>query len=250
MHLDYPQKESGLYVLSRNDIEDIAYGVLSEHMPIALSKPQPVDIQWLAEEEYGLEITHRFLTYDTSILGLIAFARQNFKLLDHRFNPVTETLEEGTIVIEQSLLGRKDRTRYRFTMAHEASHWLIHRPFHSPTNKQFECRTVSQSYIACRSQDIEGLGKGYLDDDIAWQEWQADTLAAALLMPKEMFIWASERAFRQIGLNRIPRNILIGRDAFYQVLQYLSATFEVSLQAAKIRLKNLNIYSGTVKSAY
>lgn len=44
MHLDYSQKKSGLYVLGRNDIEDIARGILSEHMPEALAKPQPVDI--------------------------------------------------------------------------------------------------------------------------------------------------------------------------------------------------------------
>ena len=155
MHLDYPQKSNGLYLLNRQNIEEIATGILEEHMPAVLNSPCAVNIKWLAEEEYGLDIQHYFLTYDSSILGLIAFARENITVIDNTFHKIKTEVEEGTVIIERTLMGRSNFCRYRFTLAHEVSHWLIHRPFHSPTNKQYECRTANQSYIACRITDIE-----------------------------------------------------------------------------------------------
>ena len=95
-------------------------------------------------------------------------------------------------------MGRSNFCRYRFTLAHEVSHWLIHRPFHSPTNKQYECRTVNQSYIACRSADIEN--KKHINKyDTDWQEWQADSLASALLMPQNTFTDACMRISSELN---------------------------------------------------
>ena len=68
MHLNYPQKSNGLYILSRDNIDDIATRVLTEYMPTVLKHPSPVDIKHLAEEEYGLLIKHEFITCDASVL--------------------------------------------------------------------------------------------------------------------------------------------------------------------------------------
>lgn len=239
MHLNYPQKANGLYLLKRNDIEEIATGVLKEHMPDVLNTPKAVDVNWLAEEEYGLDIQHHYLTLDRSILGLIAFAKESIELMDIMFHPYEAEIEEGTIIIERSLTGYNKVTRYRFTEAHELSHWLIHRSFHSPTNKQYECRRANQKLIACRSNDIEST-KYNKRDDYDWMEWQADAMAAAILMPKDTFSEACESISKKLGINPVSLPISsLSKRSGYQLVKYLADLFNVSCSAVTIRLKNL-----------
>lgn len=241
MHLDYPQKTNGLYLLNRQNIEEIETGILEEHMPAVLNSPCAVNIKWLAEEEYGLDIQHYFLTYDSSILGLIAFAHENITVMDNTFNKIITEIDEGTVIIERTLMGRSNFCRYRFTLAHEVSHWLIHRPFHSPTNKQYEFRTAIQSYIACRSADIENK-KHINRDDTDWQEWQADSLAAALLMPRNTFTDACMKISSELGIRFSQlQSAKIEKCVAYTFVKKLAELFQVSATAVSIRLKNLGI---------
>ena len=119
--------------------------------------------------------------------------------MDNTFHKIITEIDEGAVIIERTLMGRSNFCRYRFTLAHEVSHWLIHRPFHSPTNKQYECRTANQSYIACRSADIENK-KHINRDDTDWQEWQADSLTAAMLMPRNTFTDACMKISSELGI--------------------------------------------------
>lgn len=241
MHLDYPQKNNGLYLLNRQNIEEIATGILEERMPAVLNSPCAVNIKWLAEEEYGLDIQHYFLTYDSSILGLIAFDHENITVMDNTFHKIITEIDEGTVIIERTLMGRSNFCRYRFTLAHEVSHWLIHRPFHSPTNKQYECRTANQLYIACRSADIENK-KHINRDDTDWQEWQADSLAAALLMPRNTFTDACMKISSELGIRFSQlQSAKIEKCVAYTFVKKLAELFQVSATAVSIRLKNLGI---------
>lgn len=82
MHLSYPQKSNGMYILSQNDMNDIAEMVLKGYMPQALKYPMPVDATYLAEEFYGLLIESRTITIDRTILGLITFGRNRLQFYD------------------------------------------------------------------------------------------------------------------------------------------------------------------------
>ena len=50
MRLDYPMFENGRYCFKDNDFDDVASMVFKENMPYVLEKPQPVDIDYLAQE--------------------------------------------------------------------------------------------------------------------------------------------------------------------------------------------------------
>lgn len=235
------KKTNGLYLLNRQNIEEIATGILEERMPTVLNSPCAVNIKCLAEEKYGLDIQHYFLTYDSSILGLIAFAHENITVMDNTFHKIITEIDEGTVIIERTLMGRSNFCRYRFTLAHKVSHWLIHRPFHSPTNKQYECRTANQSYIACRSADIENK-KHINRDDTDWQEWQADSLAAALLMPRNTFTDACMKISSELGIRFSQlQSAKIEKCVAYTFVKKLAELFQVSATAVSIRLKNLGI---------
>src|SRR5690606_28627587 len=66
--------------------------------------------------------------------------------------------------------------RFRFTLAHEAGHWRLHRSLfqrHANQPELLPDRDDRPEYV-CRSSDNSPL------------EWQANFFAAALLMPREI----------------------------------------------------------------
>lgn len=102
--------------------------------------------------------------------------------------------------------------RQRFSIAHELGHWLLHRG----------------QLMMCRSEEIESPSnpaKGF--------ERDADTFAAALLMPAYLFAPAVERVTRkepwiQVGL--------------------LAEEFKTSTLATALRMVNLDLWPGWLLS--
>ena len=247
MHLGYKQKNNGMYILRRSDMDDIATMILNEYMPQVLESPAPVNVRCLAEENYGLLIENRNITIDRTILGLISFGTNDLPLYDVMMRPIIETVDDGTVVIDTSLLGREQRARYRFTLAHELAHWLVHRSYRSATNQQFQLRTNNLSnYIACRSHNVESCKSHNLTCDSDWEEWQADNLAAAVLMPKETFLWATHDAFQMADVKGnyvyLDGKYRVGYDVINEILSRIAEIYLVSLRAAQIRLEQLGYF--------
>ena len=236
MHLDYPQKKNGMFILSKRNFDEIATQVLHEYLPASLANPRPLDIDYLIQECLCLLIKNHYLSYNGSILGMITFDQTEWPAIGGS-KEGTIILEEGTIVVDPRLNNPEQRTRYRFTKAHEASHWMLHRSYHSPNNKVYDFRKARSS-IACRDSTIERYhwqrSLAWADTD--WEEWQADSLAAAILMPQEMFRDAFETAMRHNGLHQ--RYLMEGEKIFESrnVIREIAAIFDVSQRAAQIRM--------------
>lgn len=250
MHLAYRQKANGMYILKKKDFEDIATNVLREYAPQVLQSPRQLDVEYLMEECLYLDIKRYFLTPNGSIMGMIA--------MDDTYCPVwrgqglqAEQLKAGTVVIDASLSGLEQKPRCRFTEAHEASHWILHRSYHSLDKRSFEFRTERRA-IACRSNTIERFTwnreREWNDDD--WEEWQADSLAAALLMPGECFCEAAETAMRR---NDIRQHYLVKGEKIYEancVINELAALFGVSRKATQIRLSYFGMIRDNWQTRY
>ena len=256
MHLNYRQKENGMYILSRDDMDEIAKMILDKYMPQVLNNPVSVNTSYLAEEYYGLLIEKRNITKDKSILGLISFGPNKLSFYDKEMQPIEEYVDDGTMFIDLSLSEEQQRARYRFTITHELAHWLIHRSYHSATNQQYQLRKYNPkgfiapkapNYIACRSVNIEKGGRvsGEMNDS-DWEEWQADNLAAAILMPKETFHWAALNALKYADVNGsyvyINGSNSINSKKKMMILDFVAKTYEVSYQAAHIRLEQLRYF--------
>ena len=245
MQLNYRMKSNGMYILSRKDCDNLGEVVLQEYMPLALERPRSVDITCLATECLYLDIKDRYITLDGSVLGAIAFGDTRFVGYGPDHEQETIELPEGTILIDYSLLGQEKKGRRRYTLAHECSHWICHRTYHSSANRIYEFRKNGPGrMIACRTENIEvkrtaDSYKNFTDSD--WEEWQADSLAAAILMPRRTFAEGFRDAMRHVG---VRQNYLIkGDDEFVEreVIRYLMKVFEVSYTATEIRLKNLGL---------
>lgn len=237
MVLDYPQYPNGMYKLRKNDFDDIARDIMKEYMPGAVDMQQAVDINYLIKECLFLTVKSKNITADRSILGLIAFEDATIPCYDLSFKPVTLDLQAGDILLDMSLSGNTSLPRRRFTMAHEASHWILHRSYHSPTNQKFEFR---RPFNESKASDIERKIRKFETENDR-EEWQANSLAAAILMPKI--------AFMKTALNEIERMYGYdqyvlrddGSEEYLEVIKRIASVYKVSVQAAEIRLEQLDL---------
>ncbi|MCX7885560.1 MAG: ImmA/IrrE family metallo-endopeptidase [Caloramator sp.] len=176
-------------------------------------------------------------------LGMIVFNNTNKVIV---YNPDKNKAEyisakEGTVIIDNTLLESNLEGRYRFTMAHEGAHWILHRHIYQRNTNQISFfDNLNEPLVKCRSTSIDGKIKPVqLWDDNDTMEWQANYMSSAILMPKSMIF----TLFKECGFGKNMDEIM-GIEDFYLsdvFSKYIAAIFNVSFQAAKIRLKNLGI---------
>lgn len=251
MRLHYPIKQNGMFVLSGNDIDRIASQVLNEYEPNVLESPRPLDIEHLMTECFYLTIEDTFITIDGSVLGLVAFHDTEVPCFNTDYRASISHIDAGTVLVDARLAGSANHARRRFTMAHECSHWICHRTYHAPDHAIYELREdIRVPYIACRTESIEQYRQMSCAprDDKFWMEWQADRLAASLLMPKNTFIRAAEDVMREHLLFRLY--LIVGRDhdQSCRVIDDLAQLFQVSRRATQIRLKQVGMLIDTERS--
>lgn len=130
------------------------------------------------------------------------------------------------------------RGRWRATLAHEAAHVLLHRALAEPDPAQTSVLDLSsleaeaKRLFRCFKREVV-FGGG-----TDWREFQANRCMAALLMPRSLFVGAVPRAKAQVGL--FPDEPLRAGD-LDAVTRKLARWFDVSRQAARIRLEELGL---------
>lgn len=237
MEINAKQRPNGMYVLSREDLEKLANAVLREFDPQNLEIPRPLDTAGFLRDYLGLLVKEAYIgTLDRGCLGLMVMADYaEIPSLDLMYRPVVLEETRGNVLISRSLLGRENAGRKHYTEVHEGCHWLLHRPYFD----RLEGDGLNRCAV-CRMVERYGVDKR---DARAWMEWQADSLAAALLMPEAVFRDYVRTAIRQAG---VPRGYLNedspeDRRTFYEIIKDISATFKVSSRAAQIRMIHLKL---------
>lgn len=240
MILNFPCKTNGLYVMSKTDFDPLACQILTEKQPKVLEHPMPLDIDSLIFDGFCLELRDEYLSESGSILGLITFVKQKIPTYDDTFNETYIEAIEGTIVVDKRL--SQIPTRYRFTKAHEVSHWILHRKFYTPGKRDYNFRNEGCSYIACRQEAIDRKNPVQIKTDHDWCEWQADYLSAALLMPSVTFVPTADQVIKSFGLSdgKIPDGNRGG--ILDKVSEELAGLYNVSKRSVRIRLRTLDFY--------
>ena len=200
----------------RQTLDNIARNILDQYNPLFLyMQPQSTPLEGIVQDMFDLYIEYKRLTEYGDELGRIIF--------NDGYTPYFNTekdeyeyikVSSGTILIEALLLeNHKLHGRLRFTIAHELSHWVLHREL-------FASMSVTQ--IAY------GIGNCPNTNSI---EWQANYLAKSLLMPKSQIKYA----FYMMGDEPNAKKIVC-----------LANMFEVSKQSMEIRLNEM----GLIKSVF
>lgn len=189
-------------------LETIARQTLSAYAPDYLNRePAAVPIESIIEKTFGLCIEYQYLTNNARELGRMIYddgitTYYNRDIMDYALMRV----QAGTMLIEASLLEDESCCgRLRFTLAHELSHYLIHKR------------------IFCGTGTAAALYNNNTDEDAT--EWQANYLAKAILMPNGQV----KRCF--YGLCTVCKSKK-------EIVSQMASIFEVSKQAIEIRLKN------------
>ena len=173
--------------LSRNDIEQMAGRIIDQYKQAYIPDQHMcynVDIVKLASL-MGYEVEYVHITKDGSILGKTSSGQIWTRIYDDKMNELYYLLDGHTILVDKRLLASPAMAgRKNFTIAHELAHQIINRTYpgvYGPINATF-CDHRRSVKPKCEIND--------------WHEWQADALAAALLLPLD----AIESAMFMYGL--------------------------------------------------
>ena len=136
MELNYPQRTDGMYILSRSDIDEIAYSILKDFSPRNLEHPIAVDVDVFLADYLQLLVKERYIgVIGCEALGLTVM-RDSVEIpsLDEKMHPVILKETYGNVLISPTLNGIKNRPRKRYTKAHEGAHWVLHQPYFQKQN--------------------------------------------------------------------------------------------------------------------
>ena len=190
-----------MVVLTQKDIESIGESVLrdcAKRFPI--STRTPIDIEQFARGYLKLRIEYRKLSDSGNLLGILTRQRILLELLING-SVIVMSVPEDTILLEERLRFSGDIRRLRFTIAHECAHRIL----------------IPASDRA---------------------EWQANYLAAALLMPRAEVFRLTESGYKPF------RPALFGRrfnSRDYLRIREMADKFQISTTAMILRLKELGL---------
>jgi len=129
--------------------------------------------------------------------------------------------------------------RWRATVAHEATHVIVHRCLFNLAERQcslFKELEAAEPEVKHLQRCSKGnvLFRGATSD---WREIQANMGMACLLMPKALFVAAFRQEMDQLKLDQVDR----GSPVVTTIVARLAPKFKVSKQAAAIRVETLQL---------
>lgn len=214
--------------LSRTDIEKISNEIIAEYKAAYVPEKRlcyQVDAMELAQL-LGLTVDFQSLSLDCSILGLTAPEEACITIFDDDGNEMMYCLDGSTILIEKKLLHPKAIGRMHFTMAHEMAHQVLYRKY--PDNYGPQHRLI------CDYRRSEKPKRQVSD----WFEWQADVLAAAILLPKDailetMYLFGLGERMKVLSKRFSPNK--------YEAFCAMAEVMEVSRTALAYRMEQLGL---------
>ena len=239
MQLDYKQKYNGQYILSKIDIEKIATDVLNEFSPSNLVVPTQLDTMSFLQDYLGLNVKRKYIgTFESGILGSIVMCDEmEIPSYDEMFRPTVLIETYGNVLISPNLSGKDTAPRRRYTEMHEGSHFILHKDYYKHLDR---ISTNQHKLIACRRMELLNDNPNTAAD---WVEWQADYLAAALLMPQEVFYDCARSIIRSFGVScgYLTVSSSSNKRQASEIINKVAERFYVSYRAAQIRMIKLGL---------
>ncbi|QZO76317.1 ImmA/IrrE family metallo-endopeptidase [Helcococcus kunzii] len=190
----------------------------------------PIDVDHFAEFYLKASIDYANLSNDFKTLGLTCFYDGFIELWnDDRTEPIRIHSTGDTIFLETETDSISTPERTRFTIMHECSHLILHKRFYYVGEGQKDKIIPYQPYRH------EAWKKEPPLTDSEIHEWQANRLAAALLVPRITLkgylidrLKLSEECLNKINLSD-------------QIIEEIASQYEVSKEMMRRRLRDLEI---------
>ena len=221
--------------LSRYDIKAIAGKYVQAYMAlpdVRNTQIYRIDPELLLEKVLGLNVEYQHLSYDGSILGMTSFTELGVQVFEDNDSEAFFFLDGKTVLVEKELnYDSKLKGRKNFTLMHEGSHQIFKMLF--PNDYGITQKSAGVHYYKANSERDKPISD--------WEEWQANTLAAELLMPTFLVNAEIERAALCL-----PNGILYksASDPNYEKILEMAARMGVSWSAIRIRLQQMQVING------
>lgn len=231
-------------ILSRNQIEAIGTAVihdfeqqcgpLSDYANDMARNAFP--IERFAAEYLGLEVSMTLLSTDGSICGLTAYTDTNYRVPGDG-STRSIPLHRKQVLLDSSLAGAFHTGRRRFTLSHECAHQILF-----SLEDEAIRREKQMTYSKRASYSLREL-KTRED----WNEWQANALAAAILIPIDKlkdarYRLAQIRPVKCYGKKLDPNG--------HADVEALCGLFLISKSAMLIRLRQIGAVVDRPESEY
>lgn len=211
--------------LSNEKVEEIAAELFRSYK-------EKLDANWdvlcveplVLAEMLGYKVTLLELGENSEILGLTVFRDMDVNLTDKFGKSHRLHLNKRSIVINESL---KDSCfgRYKFTIAHELAHHIIDEMCNACYSVKYR---KQPHFIMNKPQSLTA----------DYDEYAANKLAAAILMPKEILKMVYKFCFNNKYVERI--NSFYDKEN-YRLFVSIAKLLGVSREALSIRLKDLGM---------
>lgn len=216
-------------IISLDQFEYEAEKFLTRYCPETLAKPIRVPIEKVASDMKLQVIEDIPLSDDLTYFGTIIF--DNGNVLDKHRKITIRNAKRGTIYLDPRVSYERSLGTKRTTLAHECFHWYRHQPYHV-LMKMIGAKDNIGRAIQCQ------ITASNTDSDkwkaVDWMEWQAKGVAPKILMPEKTTRMKADELFVEYGG---AENASI--EAYKRVIDELAELFDVSRQAAKVRLLDL-----------
>jgi len=217
-------------IIYKEQLDDVAETFLKKYYPEALTEPKPVPAREVAKR-MGLDVQEVHITKTCSVFGQVCFSDceiQYYDLEAREYKPLT--VKRGTILVDPNVYFMRNVGSFNNTIIHECVHWDLHKKF-------FELEKLyNKEARSIRCQVQEGIRPENNRTPLDWMEWQANALAPRILMPVKQ---TRQKTEELIEKNRRVLQTDNMANVMESVVFELSEFFEVSKQAAKIRMIDL-----------
>ena len=173
-------------ILSQHQLEEIAASTTKDFNRFFFGdeadKPDrsvlPTPIDQFAKNYLGLRVSFARLSPDGSICGVTAYADTEYKITELGITR-TLALKRNQVILDESFIlsGNVQRlcAKRRFTLAHECAHQILFQLESEEVKASCEMRYSARTAYTPRE----------LKTREDWNEWQANVLGAAILLPQK-----------------------------------------------------------------
>ena len=173
-------------ILSQRQLEEIAASTTKDFnrfffgdeadKPDRSALPTPID--QFAKNYLGLRVSFARLSPDGSICGVTAYADTEYKITELGITR-TLALKRNQVILDESFIRsgnvRRLCAKRRFTLAHECAHQILFQLESEEVKASCEMRYSARTAYTPRE----------LKTREDWNEWQANVLGAAILLPQK-----------------------------------------------------------------
>ena len=210
---------------TKRQLEELALGFVNKYYEVqkkrGFKEVKKIEPEIMLRDVLGLDIQYHHLSLDNSIIGYTIGSNIEIEVFD---NEITTSVPlDGNTVFIESNLRRGNTGRRNFTIMHEGAHQIFFKFF--------------PAFYNCGVRVLRYSNKCEFGTEESTEEYQADYLASALLMPREIVIAAIERFYKARKNGKKTHYVSWEKTAFKMVADYLG----VSKQALGIRVNELGI---------